>query len=282
MGNQMFQYALGLHAAEKLETTLYLDLSSLLDRSKGDFVYRNYDLNIFSLEGQFMHAPGLLTFLSKLKSSRITKFFRERVEKNKILLKEKNFRYESRFLDNSDCNVVMEGWFQSPHYFSDIASKVRQAFTFIHPIIPESAEILRTINSSNAVCLNVRRTDFLKVDNLNTTNKDYFFKAADRMASEVDSPKFFIFSDDVKWCRAELKLPYDHQVVGHEHKGVKFGNYMQLMIACKHFIIPNSSYAWWAVWLNQHKDKKVIAPRNWFNDSTIDTSDLIPDNWMRL
>jgi hypothetical protein len=283
MGNQMFQYALGLHMAEKLQTELYLDLSSLLDRSKGDFVYRNYDLTIFKLEGQFVHSLGLLTFLSKFKSSSITKFFRKKVEKNKFLLKEKAFKFEPRFLETKgDKDILIEGWFQSGRYFSDIEDKIRAEFSFVHPIISSSVDLHISISNSNAICLNVRRTDFLKVDNLNTTNREYFFKAADLMANQIENPKFFIFSDDTAWCRQELKLPYDHEVVGHEHKGVKFGNYMQLMIACKHFIIPNSSYAWWAVWLNKYKDKKVIAPKNWFTDTTIDTSDLIPDSWMRL
>ncbi|MEO1625909.1 MAG: alpha-1,2-fucosyltransferase, partial [Bacteroidota bacterium] len=70
--------------------------------------------------------------------------------------------------------------------------------------------------------------------------------------------------------------------IDHSHKGFKFTNYMQLMSACRHFIIPNSSYAWWAIWLNTHADKKVIAPRRWFNDPEIDTTDLVPDHWIRM
>ena len=102
------------------------------------------------------------------------------------------------------------------------------------------------------------------------------------MAELVDQPYFFVFSDDVEWCKQHLKLDHPTVVVSHKHKGYKFGNYWQLMIACKHYIIPNSSYAWWAVWLNSNANKHVIAPNNWFNEGDYDTSDLVPASWIRM
>ena len=159
---------------------------------------------------------------------------------------------------------------------------IRQKFAFKTPVLESSQALLSEIKNVNAVCLNVRRTDFLKVDNLNTTDTSYFVKAANLMSKKVESPHFFIFSDDIEWCKKHIILDAPVKVVGHEHKGEKFGNYMQLMIACKHYIIPNSSFAWWAAWLNEYQDKIVIAPRKWFNDVDIDTSDLSPPNWIRL
>jgi len=57
---------------------------------------------------------------------------------------------------------------------------------------------------------------------------------------------------------------------------------MVLMSHCKHNIIANSSFSWWAAWLNQNSDKMVIAPKKWFNDVSINTHDLIPSEWIKL
>lgn len=282
MGNQMFQYAFGLQVATLLNTELKVDLSSLLDRSKGDFVYRNYDLPIFKINDELLMNPQLLKTIYKPKVQRITKWVRQYIDNGKTFIKEKHFHFQPELMTNPTDNAVYEGWFQSEKYFKDIADTVRTEFDFIDPILEISKPLLNKIQTTNAICLNVRRTDFLKVDTLNTTDKNYFFNAAKYMVKEIDSPVFYIFSDDIAWCRENIILDAPVVVVGHEHKGRKFGNYMQLMTACKHFIIPNSSYAWWAVWLNKQVNKIVIAPKNWFNDTTIDTSDLVKKEWVRL
>ena len=282
MGNQMFQYAFGLKLATKLNTKLKLDLSSLLDRSKGDFVYRNYDLTAFNIDHNFIQSPEILNQIFKIKSRKIAKFIMRVAHKNRHFIKESDFHFQPTLISEALADNFYEGWWQSPKYFEGIEETLRIHFQFKHELLSSSQDIHNEIITTNSICLNVRRTDFLTVDNLNTTSKEYFMNAARKMADLVENPNFFIFSDDVDWCRKNLDLGYSQQVVDHSHKGYKFTNYMQLMTACKHYIIPNSSYAWWAIWLNTNQNKNVIAPKNWFNDTSIDTSDLVPKDWIRL
>ena len=282
MGNQMFQYAFGRSISTKLNTDFQLDLSSLLDRSKGDFVYRDYDLDIFNVQPKFTTPPDLLRTMYRIKSSKLSKLVKQQATWGKSYVKEKHFHLVKEVIDHPTDNTLYDGWWQSGKYFDAVAHTIRKEFTFVDPIIAQSKALFEKIQQTNAICLNVRRTDFLKVSALNTTNLDYFLNAAKYMAQQVDQPHFYIFSDDIEWSAANIKLDHPTTVVRHEHKGRKFGNYLQLMIACKHYIIPNSSFAWWSTWLNPSKEKIVVAPKNWFHDSPFDTSDLVPQNWIRL
>lgn len=284
MGNQMFQYALGRQLAEQLGTSLTFDPTNLLYRNKpADFVYRNYDLDVFRpTSTNFLVSPALLSPIFNLRIKKLSQGVRRLITRNIPEVKEPHFHFSPEILAEAREDAIYDGWWQSPKYFPDVEDQLRQDFRFSREIIPESRELLSRIENSNAICLNVRRTDFLKVDTLNATNKEYFLRGADYLGKKLSEPRFFVFSDDVAWCRENIKLGYPTEFVDHEHKGFKFGNYMQLMTRCKHFLIPNSSFAWWAAWLNTGLEKNVVAPENWFTDPGIDTSDLVPTEWTRM
>ena len=94
--------------------------------------------------------------------------------------------------------------------------------------------------------------------------------------------KIYVFSDDIEWCRANLSFGIPTMFVGDEYAGEKGEGHMYLMSKCKYFIIANSSFSWWGAWLALFKDKIVICPKQWFGDASIDTSDLIPESWIRI
>lgn len=270
MGNQMFQYSLAKSLSIKNNIPFKIDLSFLKNRNMGsDFVYRDYDLDIFNISPDFdinkSDVEGLIN------------------------LKEPTYHYCEEIMDfvqqHSNENIRIEGYWQTPKYFRGIEDEIRKDFLFIEPIEKNKdtniISMLDDILSSNSIMINVRRTDYLNTNFHGVMGNDYITNACKLIESKVDNPKYFIFSDDIDWCIDNIKLD-NMVIVDHTYKGNKFGTYLQLMKSCKNFIIPNSSFAWWAAWLNEDYNKIVIAPKMWFTDSNIDTSDLIPSNWIRI
>jgi hypothetical protein len=181
-------------------------------------------------------------------------------------------------------SVLLDGYWQSPFFFSEFEEQIRKDFEFINKVENETGEIkemLELINSKNSVMVNVRRTDYLNTSFHGVMGLDYLNQSKEIIESKVENPHYFIFSDDVEWCRENIQFE-NMTLVDHRYKGEKFGFYLQLMSKCKHFIIPNSTFAWWAAWLNTDEEKVVIAPKQWFTDNNINTADLIPSNWIRI
>jgi hypothetical protein len=261
MGNQMFQYAFGKRISLQTGRELILDLSFLNRRDLGpNFVYRNYDLDIFNLSkhkivDKFDENYKLIVDDFDINSKDLTPI-------NNII---------DKCLNNKSENIYLDGYWSSPKYFSN---SINSEFSFQDPIINESTSLLQDILSSNSVLLNIRRTDFLNGNFHGVFEKDYILNSINKLNKTEDNLKFFIFSDDIQWCQDNLFDIPNSVIVDYTHKGDKFSNYLQLMTNCKHFIIPNSTFAWWAAYLSQNQNKKVIHPEIWLKELN-STCDLL-------
>lgn len=297
LGNQMFQYALGKVLANKNNTELKIDTSLLGgDANNSELVIRHFDLDIFKITGVLcseeekeFYNPSSISLLQRL-INRIKKPF---VEPNVVIQESIPYegsvlnipRFDPKVLGLKDNKCIVGSW-QSEQYFKGFESIIKEEFTFKYELKQECLELAQQIRSTNSVCINVRRADYVShpvySKLLGTIDPDYYYTALDNLAQKEEDLNLFVFSDDIKWCEANLKFKYPTTFVNHDYAGEKFRDYLQLMSRCKHFIIPNSTFAWWAAWLCEFKGKKIYAPKLWFKDITIDSSDIVPEKWLRV
>lgn len=161
----------------------------------------------------------------------------------------------------------LNGFFQSFRYFEHCEPYIKFVF--------ESQYQERFL--SGITSIHVRRGDYATLGNSYYTslaNTDYYDKA---MAA-VKSDCYYIFSDDIEWCKAKFK---GNQFVFIEEQDPCIS--LAIMASCENNIIANSSFSWWAAYLNKHEDKKIIAPSKWFGPNLPhNTKDLLPHEWVKL
>jgi len=171
-------------------------------------------------------------------------------------------------------NVSLNGYFQSEMYFKECRQEILDIFNIekIQEIFKKKYDIQDDVCS-----LHIRRGDYLSLSqhHFNLTT-DYYKQSIDRLGRERE---YLIFSDDIEWCKKEFNFL----------KNVSFSEGRQdwqdiiLMSLCSDNVIANSSFSWWGAWLNNTKNKMVIAPNNWFGPAAnLDTKDLVPDAWSTL
>ena len=290
LGNQMFQYAAGRRLAHDHGLELKLDASILLDHSPGrHHVNRHFDLDLFDIAPVFASPNERWRYNARglPRPVRLLRRLLWPLSRRSACI-EPSFRYQPDLCQRAEPPAYLAGLWQSWRYFHPIEEVIRRDFTFRQSLPPQSAALTEALGQPGSVCLNVRRGDFVSVPGtaacLGFVGLDYYRAATEFIRSRGGVPaRYFVFSDDLDWCRRELVWLGDEATfVEHTHAGPKFGHYLHLMSLANHFIIPNSTFAWWAAWLSQVPSKNVIAPQKWFSDSKIDTDDLCPESWIRL
>ncbi len=284
LGNQMFQYALGRSLSIKNNTQLGLDLTFLLDRTPiPNFTFREYQLDVFNIKATVVSKNDIPFLYRKHHLGifmRYVDYFRRRFLSTPGKEK-KDCYFDSEIIDLGP-DAYLEGWWQNPKYFAGFEDIIRQDFTLKNLLSKNIQDLMHEIKEQNSICVHVRRGDFVGNTYHEVVGKDYYDKGIGYVKNRTDIEKIYVFSDDIKWCESNLKFNFPTMFVGEEYSGEKGEGHMLLMSSCRHFIIPNSSFAWWAVWLCDFKSKIVVAPKLWVINTFINTTDLIPKEWIRI
>ena len=271
LGNQLFQYAVGRALALHHRLPLKLDLT----------IFKTYKLHRYLLD-QFSIQADIATEdeIIKLKGGNNVLFSALRkagLVKRKSYLKEKRSSYFDASVFKND-DVYLDGYWQNELYFSDIREELLRDLTSISSMSDLGVVYMEGIKKSNSVSLHVRRGNYLNLKNFNVLDINYYMKAVEYMRKNVEKPTFYIFSDDLEWCKNSLGFLDNCIFVDSTKTEI---DDLKLMSFCKHNIIANSSFSWWGAWLNQNCKKTVIAPKGWLlNDPG--SSNVILSDWVKM
>ena len=191
---------------------------------------------------------------------------------------ENGFHYQEVEL-TKDKHWRLVGYFQSEKYFLHCADEIKAVFAPTQTYKDIINDFKSQHEGFETVGVHVRRGDYVNLQDYHPVLSLQYYVDAFKHFNERNT-RFVVYSDDIDWCRSTM---------AHLAKDIIFineGQYCDFNIGanCNHNIIANSSYSWWQAWLNDNKEKKVIAPKKWFGKkySHFNTSDLIPDKWIKI
>lgn len=171
-------------------------------------------------------------------------------------------------------NNVMVGYYQSLNYFNKYKSIIKDELKVTDKVLEKNETLLKDIKKTNSVCVHIRRGDYVGSNHL-VCNEKYYLDAENIILEKVNNPKLFIFSDDQEWVKKNIKFKSKVTYV----EGNNNYEDLRLMYSCKHFIISNSSFSWWAQYLTDNENRVTIAPSKWFQNSN-QKSDIYEDDWI--
>lgn len=285
LGNQMFQYAFAKRMQTVYHRKVYLDTRFINNedrvkrREKSIYLdkndYREYGLNHFRIT-----LP-----IANYKICKKWEYINTRNVQEKMinLLAQNNlwpWRYcnETKWLErnchlnqNSILATCFHGYYFDLSYYDDIKKVLQKDFCLKDPIkLPKTLHDI--MKDKNTVSIHVRKGDFTKLS-IDISYRNYYTDAINFIKQKVDNPFFLIFSDDIEWVKNNMEIEGDKIYIS--EMGLNDYEEFTIMKHCLHNIIANSTFSYWAAYLNSNEDKIVICPKNW-------KTNIIPSDWISL
>lgn len=287
LGNQMFQYVFGLALAQITSEVVLYDKFWFdeIKKHRGQVTKRVYGLNVFNADISFATKKQIKKCINEkveveVEGFNLLEFLRKFLNQSRKItnniITENPINCYSPKLFEIQGDSYYEGYFQTEKYFNHIREDILEAFSLKIALDEKNLNILSKIKSTNSVSLHIRRGDYVTL-NCVLADSNYYEKAIVHIAQNVETPHFFLFSDDILWVKDNLKIDYPYTIVDINDDETNYFD-LELMKNCKHNITANSSFSWWGAWLNKNPEKIVIAPMPWSEGET----GHICDKWIRL
>lgn len=285
LGNQMFQYALYKQLTGMGKTVKMDDEAGFREDAQ-----RNPALAAFGIAYERASRQEIeemtdssMAFTARVRRKLFGRQRRAYFEENKC--------FQPKIFDWDD--IYLEGYWQSEKYFRDVGNLLKKEFSLEsvrrnrdngYGLSEEAERYLNRIEQGESVSIHVRRGDYLLPQNQdlfgNICTDMYYENAVKKMMESRPDCTFYLFTNDNQWAAERLRERKDFPIVLVELPGDRDYETLMLMSRCRHNILANSSFSWWASYLNDNPDKQVIAPAEWMNGW--DCSDIYRADMIRI
>jgi hypothetical protein len=286
LGNQLFQYAVGKQLALKNGTGLKLYTTNIT-REPG----RTYKLCHFNIDAELATEEEVNALIGHYyNDSLYSKIYRKLDGyrpryRRKYFIETAYYCFEPELMSISS-DVLLEGFWQHKNYFENFPAAVKEGIVLQPGAIQPSQFVGAIENDDQSVSLHIRRGDYISdpgnLSFFGVLPLEYYYKAVEYIQAAVPGANFYIFSDDLTWAKEQFK-PNAALIFVEIGGGEKDYLEMHLMSRCRHNIIANSSFSWWAAFLNKNPGKIIIAPRTWVVDKEQNAGVQIQlTSWIRM
>ena len=277
LGNQLFQYATARAIALREGVDVVID-DSWYENIGSQDTHRSYELEYFNISHK-----KISSFQKRaLRISRLNFIKKINTKILPMVFEEKNLKFDKK-TESLTKNSYLIGYWQSYKYFDHAYSFLIKDLTSNLKIPTEYLEVFRGQKNINSVAVHVRRGDYTSSKNSEIhgiCSLDYYQRAFLIIVKNIIEPHFFIFSDDIDWAKKHIVPPGKVVYVNDDGSNSGVQDFL-LMKECKNQIIANSTFSWWAAYLNENPKKIVICPKKWFSNKDYSQDDLIPKSWVQ-
>jgi hypothetical protein len=289
LGNQLFQYAVAVALRQRIGGRIKLDLGWFETTKREQF-----RLDAFCVEADIL-TPGDLAQMDhgEWRGTRhwIRKSTRTGLARLNLCAAPVTVRTisDERVHTPDFTNVRpgayrLVGTWQYPSLLKDVRSDLRKALTPRVKLSPVALYWMDVIKRLPSVAIHVRRGDTVSnpvyAFKIATLKSEYYVEAIKVMRARVPEVRFVVFSDEPDWVRDNVPELSHSEFM--DDLSLEPHEVLELMKACRHFVIANSTLSWWAAWLKEKDDTVVVSPGRWFRDTAGGWKNLSLSNWTEL
>lgn len=170
-------------------------------------------------------------------------------------------------------DIYLQGYFQSYLYHHQFKNEILRLLNIEHKF------------NEGFVFLHYRLGDYKKLGLFHQIISDDYIRKAIHYFIGVGYNKFLVFSDEIEEAKNIInKDKFEGWASFYYSEGKSELEDLSLMAGCEHGIMSASAFSWWAAYIGQNEDRRILYPHKWFGEELNHHSikDLCPPNWIAL